>query len=65
MQRLQFSSEINIFSPNDVKSSGPKVIKLFSCSTQLSMNFFMLIDVEMPTIVSISTFMSRKNCSPS
>ena len=40
---------------------GPEVIKLFSCSTQLSMKFFLLIDVKMPTIVGILTFMSRKN----
>ena len=41
--------------------SGPKVIKLFSCSTQLSMNFFLLINVKMPTLVGIFTFMSGKN----
>ena len=43
--------------------TGPKVIKLFSCSTQLSMNFFLLINVKMPAIiiVGILTFMSRKN----
>ena len=29
--------------------SGPVVIKLFSCSAQLSMNFFLLIDVKIPT----------------
>ena len=40
---------------------GPKVIEHFSCSTQLSMKIFVLINVEMPTIVGISTFMSRKN----
>ena len=40
---------------------GPKVIKLFSCSTQLSMKFFLLINVKMPTVVGILTFMSRKN----
>ena len=64
---------------------GPEVIKLFSCSTQLSkkilkahkykksqqiqhllgsdkliMLFFMFINVKMPTIVGILTFMSRK-----
>ena len=33
---------------------GPKV-------TQLSMKFFLLINVKMPTIVGILTFMSRKN----
>ena len=32
------------------KSSGPKVIKLFSYSTQLSMKFFLLIDVIMLNI---------------
>ena len=40
---------------------GPEFIKLFSCSTQLSMTFFLLINVKMPTIVGILTFMSRKN----
>ena len=41
--------------------SGPEVIKLFSCSTQLSMNFFLLINVKMPTFVGILTFISGKN----
>ena len=36
-----------------------EVIKLFSCSTQPSTKFFMLINVKMPTIVGILTFMSR------
>ena len=40
---------------------GPEVINLFSCSTQLSINFFLLINVKMPTTVGILTFMSRKN----
>ena len=39
---------------------GPEVIKLFSCSTQLSMKFFLVINVKMPTIVGILTFMNRK-----
>ena len=67
------------------KLSGPEVIKLFSCSTQLSMKFqlliklkyqqikkflvlslsgvvfILLINVKMPTIVGILTFMSRIN----
>ena len=43
------------------KISGPEVIKLFPCSTHLSMEFFPLINVKMPTIVGILTFMSRKN----
>ena len=41
--------------------TGPEVIKLFSCSTQLSMKCFLLINVKMPIIVGILTFMSGKN----
>ena len=37
---------------------GPEVIKLFSCSTQLSMKFIMLINNKMPTIVGILIFMN-------
>ena len=40
--------------------SGPKVIKLFSCSTQLSMKFSQLINMKMPTIVGIFIFISRE-----
>ena len=40
---------------------GPEVIKLFSCSTQLSMKFFALINDKMPTVVGILTCMSGKN----
>ena len=45
---------------------GPEVIKFFSCSTQLSMKFFLLVNVKMPTIVGIGilTFMSGKNSIP-
>ena len=40
---------------------GLEVIKLFSCSTQLSMTFFLLTNVKMPTTdVGILTFMSEK-----
>ena len=39
---------------------GPKVIKLFSCSAQFSMKFFLLIKVKMPTAVGILTSMSKK-----
>ena len=41
--------------------SGPEAISLFPCSTQLSMKFFLLINVKMPIIVGILTFMSGKN----
>ena len=40
---------------------GPEVIKLFSCSTHLSMIFILLINVKMPTTVGIFTFISRIN----
>ena len=40
---------------------GPAVIKLFSCSTQMSMKFSPLIYVKMPTIGGILTCMSGKN----
>ena len=32
--------------------SGPEVVKLFSCSTQLSMKFFMLINLKLLTIAN-------------
>ena len=47
--------------PVAVAGPGPEVIKLFSCSIQLSMKFFLLINVKMPTIVGILTFMSGQN----
>ena len=35
--------------------------KLFSCSAQLRLKFILLINVKMPTIVGILTFISRIN----
>ena len=43
------------------RKSSPEVIKSFSCSTQLSIKFFLLINVKMLTIVGILTFMRGKN----
>ena len=40
---------------------GPEVIQLFPSSTQLSTKFVLLINVKMPTIVGILTFISRVN----
>ena len=40
---------------------GPEFIKLTPCSTQLSTKFIMLINVKMPTIVGILTFISMIN----
>ena len=39
----------------------PEVIKLFSYSAQLSTKFILLINVKMPTIVGILTFISMIN----
>ena len=39
----------------------PETIKLFSCSSQLSMKFILLINVKMPTIVGFLTFIRRIN----
>ena len=44
-----------------VVQTGSEVIKLFSCSAQLRLKFILLINVKMPTIVGILTFMSRIN----
>ena len=40
---------------------GLEVVKLFSCSTQLSMKFILLINVKMPTIIDILKFISKIN----
>ena len=45
----------------DKQWPGPEVIKLFSCSTQLRSKFILLINVKMPTINGILTFISRIN----
>ena len=50
-----------ITSMHDLKSPGPEVIKLFPCSTLLSTKFILLINVKMPTIVVILTFISMIN----
>ena len=55
-----FEEEKLILQHNFIRP-GPRGYNNFSCSTQLNMKFFQLINVKMPTIDSISTFMSRKN----
>ena len=47
--------------PLHLPTTGPGVIKLFPCSTQLSIKFILLINVKMPTTVGILTFISRIN----
>ena len=41
---------IHVSIQKDSEKPGPAVIKLFSCSTQLSIKFILLINVEMPTL---------------
>ena len=41
----------------------PEGYKLFPCSPQLSTKFIMLINVKMPTIVGILTFISMINAT--
>ena len=52
------SSTFYLLTSNGLKSPGLEVIKLLSCSTQLSIKRIMLINVKMPTIVGILTFIS-------
>ena len=48
---------------DNFKLLGHKVIKLFSCSTQLSKKLVLLINVKMQAIVGIITFISMINTS--
>ena len=43
----------NLYNPDIFveKRHGPEVINFFSCSSQMSMNFFLLINIKMPTTV--------------
>ena len=43
----------------DKSETWPRGSKKFACSNQLSMKYFLLINVNMPTFVGILTFMSR------
>ena len=55
------SEETNTSSTATGKSSFHMARVLFPCSTQLSMKLNMLINVKMPTIVGILTFISMIN----
>ena len=46
---------------NPEQNPDPEVINHFSCSTQLSTKLILLINVTMPTIVGILTFISMIN----
>ena len=41
---------------------GPEVIKLYSCSTQLSTKFQLLIKTKIPTNEKVSCFKSLRSC---
>ena len=42
------------------RKPGLEVIKLLSCSTQLSIKLSLLINMKMPTIAGVSIFISRE-----
>ena len=44
------------------KDTGPEVIKLFSCSIQLSSKFQLLIKTKIPTNKEVSCFKSLRCC---
>ena len=46
---------------NSVDKIRPRGYIKKSCSTQQSMKFFLLTNVKMPTMIGISTFLSKKN----
>ena len=54
---LQFCNHLD----QEEGESWPRGYKTFSCSTQLSTKVILLINVKMPTIVGILTFISMIN----
>ena len=60
-QYLSFLSSFAIILMRKRDRAGLEVKKLFSCSTRLRTKFILLINVKMPTIVGILTFISMIN----
>ena len=60
---LKAGSNPKLHHPLYIAMHDPDVIKLFSYSTQLSTKFILLINVKMPTIVGILTFITMINTS--
>ena len=58
--RSSFGSLRNTAQEQEASDIRLRGYKLFSCSNQLSMNFFLLINVNKPIIDGILTFMSGK-----
>ena len=52
---------LSVLSSFSAERAGPDVIKLLSCSTQRSTKFILLMNVKMPTIDGILTFISMIN----
>ena len=48
-QSLRFILSLRLYSSFITSRPGPEVIKLFSCSTQLSTKFQLLVKIKMPT----------------
>ena len=70
LSQSEISSQISRFAKlkfdaicevNSIFTSSPEVINLFSCSTQLSIKFILLINVKLSIVVGIFTFMSILN----
>ena len=57
----QMLSNFALIRTHNVLRILPRGYKLFSYSTQLSMKFFLHINIKMPTTIGILTFMSGKN----
>ena len=55
---LKLSNRNWSYSYRDDRGPGPEVIQLFSCSTQLRLKLILPINVKMPKIVDILTFIS-------
>ena len=60
---MQFLGTLRVKTDQIRKSAWPRGYKFFPCSTQLSTKFILLINVKMPTIVGILTFISMINAT--
>ena len=58
LRKIKRKQEVtNVFS---LVNMAPRLQNFFTCSTQLSMKFFLLINMKIPTIVGIFMFISRE-----
>ena len=55
--RKRLLGKANSKDPGQPAQSNPEVIKLFSCSTQLSMKFFMLINLKLRVLSMPNSFL--------